>query len=276
MANFIKKLKIEKSDSFTFVITDNKIDRHGEIVDVKTFKWDEFENNPVVIMQHNDKTVPVGVAKNIRLDEDRILADIEFNDIVTGENGFSAGQMAKQMVEKGQMNAVSIGFEAEQDGKVLKNGNLLEISLVTIPANPRATRVKKYKELKIEDKQMEIMELLASLEEWVATIKTQIEGTEEDVASVEEPVNNEEPEEAAVSGEDSEGTASKAVNGGEGGEGEAVVEGQEDTFDEEIKEDVEDEDEIEIFDNPKTLQDLNELFESDMTIEELKEFFDKM
>lgn len=141
---------------FVFEITNNKLDRDSDTVNISGVDLSNFMKNPVVLFNH-DRSKLVGKAKNLNVESGRITAEIEFP-----EKGISpmADEVAG-MVEAGFLNAVSIGFavkewsfDEESDGFKFDETELLEISLVTIPANASALRItrslesKRHKKLK--------------------------------------------------------------------------------------------------------------------------------
>jgi hypothetical protein len=80
------------------------------------------------------------------------VVDIEFANT-------ERGKVAKALVEQGMLNAVSVGFRSTQrrkEGRTMHHvqKELLEVSLVAIPANPTALRVKSNQEDEV-DKPME-------------------------------------------------------------------------------------------------------------------------
>lgn len=138
-------LKEVNSDVFTFLFTSNAVDRDNERVDLNSFKFSNFLKNPVVLYMH-DYRLPIGKVINIYRQGDAIYGDIKLSEVDT-DAGFSMGKMVKELIIDGVLNAVSIGFSIEkyqfnETDKVyeLFGGDLLEVSVVSLPANQEAVR----------------------------------------------------------------------------------------------------------------------------------------
>lgn len=140
-----------------FVLTDDSVDRHYERVLVSGVKTENFEKNPVMLYQHRQDSywsdkfapLPIGYWKDIKKEGNKITAEPVFNDT-------ELGQQVKDLVNHGTLNACSIGFRAisySNDPAVMMPGQkyatiteaeLLECSIVMIPANPNAVMQKSF------------------------------------------------------------------------------------------------------------------------------------
>lgn len=125
------------------VATDTSVDRDGEIVDPAGLDLTNFLKNPVLLYAHDYRSDPIGKVVSIKLEGSRILFTPEF--------AIGISERAKQYFElckQGFLNAFSIGFIPQEwsdrknaDGssnRVFTKSELLEISLVPVPANPNA------------------------------------------------------------------------------------------------------------------------------------------
>lgn len=123
-----------------FTATSEQEDRDGDIVRVSGIRTENFDKNPVFLWAHDSGKPPVGkvVSHNKRPVDGEFIVDVEFFD---GEHADKIFKMYKE----GFLNSVSISFDpkdfAERDegGFDFLEVELLEISAVTIPANPHAT-----------------------------------------------------------------------------------------------------------------------------------------
>lgn len=131
--------------TYTFRITSEVIDRQGEVVTADGWQMDAYRANPVVLDSHNYFGIENIVGKTVDLKQvdDEWHADITFN-------ASPKGRLAEMLVESGDLNAVSVGFQPLQV-EVPKGGQgpvrhtekeLLEISVVPVPANQEALRVR--------------------------------------------------------------------------------------------------------------------------------------
>lgn len=120
-------------------------DRHGEVVSVDGWDLKNFKKNPVLQWAHDHTEPAIGVAKNIKVEgtgkKARLVFEPVFHDLT------DKARALKAMVEAGILNSFSVGFRPlEVDGNVFTKNELLEISLVNVPANPDA-RLMAYKAL---------------------------------------------------------------------------------------------------------------------------------
>lgn len=136
-----------KKDAITFVASTDTPDRYGDVVGQN---WDlkAYERNPVILYGHNSTALPIGKGKAY-VQNDRLMIDVEFD-----QNDEDAKKIESK-VRGGFINAVSVGFQPLEavlrsklpDGHKYKGSKgyyfskseLLEVSIVTIPANNEAT-----------------------------------------------------------------------------------------------------------------------------------------
>jgi HK97 family phage prohead protease len=124
------------------------IDRCNEVVEPKGWKLDNYQKNPVFLWAHNYSSPPIGKAVRVKKGKDGLDFDIQF---ATAEEYPFADTIFK-LYQGGYLKSVSVGFiplEWEdhkwEDGKerpkpdrtILKQ-ELLELSAVSVPANPNA------------------------------------------------------------------------------------------------------------------------------------------
>lgn len=138
MNNF--QAEITKSESgFSFIASTPSIDRVGDSVS-QDFNLEKYMQNPVVLFGH-DHSTPIGKCTSARYENGNLIADIELAPT-------AKGQEIKTLIDHGTLRAVSIGFapgqaqENSKGGMDLSSNELLEISIVAVPANPDALRIK--------------------------------------------------------------------------------------------------------------------------------------
>lgn len=111
-------------------------DNHNDIIAPGAFK--NSINNDVKLLWQHDVTKPIGVVTGMQEDQYGLKVEAEIN-IQTKE-----GSDARHLVKQGAVSGLSIGFEIKeysynQDGyRVIHDLNLMEISIVTFPANNMA------------------------------------------------------------------------------------------------------------------------------------------
>lgn len=137
--------KAEKDNLYHVVLSTAKEDRHGEVVK-QNWQLKNFKNNPVVLDSHNYNSIfhILGKMPKIGVKDGNLQGDIQFATMTF------EGFMAEKMVEAGFVNTGSVGFiplEFSDKGEIEKS-ELLEFSLVSVPANAEALFEKKKKEFK--------------------------------------------------------------------------------------------------------------------------------
>jgi hypothetical protein len=150
------RAKSEGSRMVTFVASTYDKDRHGTILNQKNWNLDNFNANPIIGYQHNvygddmcnppnpDDQLGYGRAY---IEGDELLIDITFEP---AEINPLAEKIFKK-IQFGSLNAVSVGFmplkdekgnhgEQREDGFYFHGQELLEVSVVNIPSNPKALK----------------------------------------------------------------------------------------------------------------------------------------
>lgn len=126
----------------SFVLHDETVNTHGFRLLTSGANLTEFRKNPVMLLNHNDWSMPIGRWDNIRVEGTQILADPVF-DIVD-----PVGAQVKSKVDNDFVRAASIGaWPPEQmvddtalrlpgqTGPTVTKWTVREASIVTIPAN---------------------------------------------------------------------------------------------------------------------------------------------
>lgn len=132
----------EANKTVTFTISDNKVDRMGEVVDQKSWDFKSYMKNPIVLWGHNpdEPENVLGTARSLSIDDNgsHTDAELKFDTDINPK-----AKLVFDQIKSGTLKTVSVGFinhdEEIKDGvpHLLQN-ELLEISVVPIPANPRA------------------------------------------------------------------------------------------------------------------------------------------
>ncbi len=119
---------------FKIVISTMQTDRYGEIVVQEGIDTDNYLKNPIVLWGHDYYLPPIG--KTIKLIKQKTKTTAYF---VFAKTQFA--QEIKYLVEEGFVNTASIGFisrEFDKDRGMHLSSELLEFSLIDVPANPGA------------------------------------------------------------------------------------------------------------------------------------------
>lgn len=133
-----------------FILSTESINSRGFWIKTAGIQLDRFSKNPIMLWNHNrgwaDSTatiLPIGYWDNLHIEDGKLMGDPVFS-----EDDFS--QKIAKKVEEGTIRAASIGMEPitlSEEKADLKPGqtratvvkcNLLEVSIVDIPANSEA------------------------------------------------------------------------------------------------------------------------------------------
>ena len=165
----------DKKRVLRFIGSNQKIDRDNEVIISEGWKLANYKKNPVVLVNHQHHELPVAKTNRVWVDKEKkqLMFDIEFPSADVHPQGDTLFKLYKG----GFMNATSVGFlpnmkkavfaEKKGDPSVTFNEQeLLEISLVSVPANPSALITAKSFEKAVKDEVVDELEL-KDLELWL-------------------------------------------------------------------------------------------------------------
>lgn len=136
------------------VASTGSMDRDNEVLEPSGWILDNFRKAPRLLWSHNAYELPIGRITNIWVDgtDGGLKFDAEF---AAKENDFAA--KVEKLVKGGFLNTFSVGFRAlERDGSKFLKQELLEISIVNVPANPEARLSFDYKSFEDDVKKFEL------------------------------------------------------------------------------------------------------------------------
>lgn len=135
----------------TFVISTGDVDRDGDIINPDGWDLTKWINNPQVLYGHDYSGLPVANGLEVWQESGKLMATAKFIE----PEIYPFADIVYRMVLKGYLRACSVGFQAKayeflDDGGIhFKEQELLEFSVVTVPANPDALiSASAYKETK--------------------------------------------------------------------------------------------------------------------------------
>lgn len=130
-----------------WTLSDASKDRYGDVVSTDGHQLENFQRNPVLLWAHDYNAPPVGRLSKVGVvgegESARLQGTMAADDWVPREVQPFAWSV-EQMVRLGFLNAVSIGFLPEEftyndDWSMnFKRQELLEVSVVPVPANANA------------------------------------------------------------------------------------------------------------------------------------------
>jgi len=131
---------VDEKDVFTVVASSEARDREGEVLPAKGWELDNFNKNPVLLWAHDATSLPIGKVTDIAVKGTELVAKFVF-----GAHDFA--QDVKQLVKDKILNAVSVGFmpTGENEKGETTGQELLELSIVNVPANQEALITNQYK-----------------------------------------------------------------------------------------------------------------------------------
>ena len=138
------EVKAVEDATLDFIATDETVDRYGERILSTGWQLDAFRANPVVVDSHDYSSVLKILGNSPQL----TIVDGRMHNRVRFAMDNPLGAIAYKMAAAGFIKSESVGFiplewqpaqKAGDPARTFTKQELLEISLVAIPANPGAT-----------------------------------------------------------------------------------------------------------------------------------------
>ncbi len=135
-----------------FTISTGTVDRERDTIAVAGWDLRNFLRNPVVLWGHDAEALPIGRAFDVGIEGNALKASVRFIPTDTPERGQFA-EAVYRLARQGFLGATSVGFrplkwefteDAERGaddwfpGIDFQQQELVEFSVVTVPANPEA------------------------------------------------------------------------------------------------------------------------------------------
>jgi HK97 family phage prohead protease len=144
----VHKTHAAEVEGMEFVLSDETPDRIGDVIMSDGWELRSFARNPIALFNHRSDW-PIGRWANLRVEDKALRGKLA----LAPERTSPRIDEIRKLVEAGILRAVSVGFrelEAEQldkknpwGGMKFKKQELVECSLVSVPANPNALAVVK-------------------------------------------------------------------------------------------------------------------------------------
>ena len=129
----------------TFVLHDESVNTYGFRMLTSGANLEEFKKNPVMLLNHNDWSLPIGRWENIRVEGTRILADAVFDEkdtrAVEVMNKVEGDFIRMASIGAWAPEQVSDAFDLQLPGQIgptVTRWTVREASIVTIGANHNA------------------------------------------------------------------------------------------------------------------------------------------
>jgi HK97 family phage prohead protease len=135
--------KAAGGDALTFVMSDDTVDRMGDVINPDGWHTDNFKKNPIALFGHRSD-FPIGTWRDVHVEKNQLVGKLELAKQGTSDRI----DEIRRLVEQGILRAVSVGFSPiehellkDNSGIYFKQQELLETSLVSVPANPAAIQL---------------------------------------------------------------------------------------------------------------------------------------
>lgn len=143
---------MDERRALRFCISTGAVDREQDCVAVGGWDLRQYQRNPVVLWGHDASRLPIGRAFDVAVEGDALMASVEFIPDTTPEAGAFADAVYR-LAKQGFLGATSVGFRplkweytTDKDrgadewfpGIDFTEQELVEFSIVTVPANPEA------------------------------------------------------------------------------------------------------------------------------------------
>lgn len=137
-----------------FVLSDESVDRYGDVISVTGWDLKHFKHNPIALYNHSSNAV-IGRWESVRVEGKRLIGRL----VLAAAGTSRLVDEVRALWEQRILRAVSVGFRDVEREPLTKDADpyfgpfrylkqeLVECSLVAVPANPNALQVSKALEL---------------------------------------------------------------------------------------------------------------------------------
>ena len=140
----VHKTHVSEGHGLEFILSDATPDRMGDVIEADGWDLDNFRKNPVALFNHR-ADFPIGKWVDLRIGGGKLRGHLQLAPKGTSPRI----DEIRKLVQADILRAVSVGFLPKQAEPLTKGGaglrfrktELVETSLVTIPANPNALAV---------------------------------------------------------------------------------------------------------------------------------------
>ena len=142
----IRRTHSAETNGTEFILSDETPDRFGDVIASDGWNLDNFQKNPIALFNHKSD-FPIGKWADLHVADRSLRGRLELAPPGTSDRI----DEIRRLVDAGILRAVSVGFvprdsrprDDDGGGHLFTKQELLETSLVSIPANPNAISVAK-------------------------------------------------------------------------------------------------------------------------------------
>jgi HK97 family phage prohead protease len=138
----VSSIDVENRD-ITFIASNEKKDRYGDIVRSEGWELKNFKKNPVLLFSHQSRELPIGKVSKVEVESKSLITVCRF----ATADVYDFADTVFKLVKAGFLNAVSVGFRPTKMPNDIKDPEtnqwtgyewvgqeLLELSVVPVPA----------------------------------------------------------------------------------------------------------------------------------------------
>lgn len=134
----------EDTGTFRVVGTSEHLDRYNEVIRIDGWETERYMANPVILWGHDHSRL-IGMTTSIEVRDGQMIFTGKFAPT-------EEAQEKRRLYDLGFLRATSVGFiEKEREGNLITKAELLELSFVSVPANPFALSLAMEKELSVSE-----------------------------------------------------------------------------------------------------------------------------
>jgi HK97 family phage prohead protease len=137
-----RSVRASGGTGMTFILSTEDVDRMNDVIRVAGWRLENFRRSPVALFNHN-KDAPIGTWKDVRVESNALRGKLEL-----APEGIPRVDEIRKLISAGVLNSTSVGFRPirsrrreDADGIEFLEQELLEVSIVSVPANPAALSV---------------------------------------------------------------------------------------------------------------------------------------
>ena len=131
-ADIVAKTKAatdEETGRFKVIISDDSLDRQGDVVDQSALDFENYMKNPVVLWGHDYYNLPIGITDKITKEGNKTICEGRFAPTPEAQN-------IRKYYDAGFPLGASIGYILhDRQGEKITHAEVLEYSLCSVPAN---------------------------------------------------------------------------------------------------------------------------------------------
>ena len=145
METVLKAGRQSDDDPLEFILSDESVDRMGDVIRADGWDLTSFKKNPVALFGHSHDQI-LGIWENVRVEGKKLLGRLKLAKPGTSE----LVDTVRSLIDQRILKAVSVGFQPIESEPRKSGGGydfiksaLHEVSVVSVPANPNALAIAK-------------------------------------------------------------------------------------------------------------------------------------